>query len=202
VSDIKGIIGVKFGVTRCSALAAIAIAAALCGCSNIDLDNSQPWFRKPLQLFGQTGGYSFADVQEVRRERPVTANDLIEANGSCPPAAAPPPAPSSQVASPAATPVSAPDAGALVDEGISLGMTECEVFYRAGQPSNIQLGNGPNGGRTAVLTYQGGPRPGIYRFEGGRLVEMDRVQVPTPPPQAAKKKPVTAKKPQKNNSQT
>jgi hypothetical protein len=199
---LKGMIGVNVGANRCSALAALAIAVALCGCSNIDLDSSQPWFRKPFELFGQTGGYTFSDVQEQRRDRPITANDLIEANGSCPPPAAPPPAPSSQVASPAATPASAPDAAPVLGEGISLGMSECEVVYSAGQPSNVQLGKNPNGDRTAVLTFQGGPRPGIYRFEGGRLMEMDRVEEPAPPPQAAKKKPAKTKQSAKANTAT
>jgi hypothetical protein len=42
------------------------------------------------------------------------------------------------------------------------------------------------------LSYQGGPRPGIYHFERGRLMQMDRVEVAPPPPQ---KKPAKAKKP-------
>jgi hypothetical protein len=178
-------------------VAALAVIAALGGCGDMGLDASQPWFRKQLDLTGQAGGYTFSDLQESRRDRPLTANDLVETNGSCPPAQAQP-GPSIQNASPAAAPMVAPDSTSLVDEGIALGMTECEVVHRAGAPSNIELGKNPNGDRTAVLTYQSGPRPGIYHFERGRLMEMDSVAGSTPPPEAAKKKPAKPKKPSNN----
>jgi hypothetical protein len=76
---------------------------------------------------------------------------------------------------------------------VGLGMTECEVVARAGPPNSVQLGRNPNGDRTAVLSYQSGPRPGVYHFERGRLMQMDRVEVAAPPP--AKKKPAKTKKP-------
>jgi len=46
-----------------------------------------------------------------------------------------------------------------------------------------------------VLTYTGGPLPGVYRFSVGRLVAIERA--PGPPPTAAKpQKPAKpAKKP-------
>ena len=47
-----------------------------------------------------------------------------------------------------------------------------------------------------MLTYNSGPRPGVYRFAGGRLTEMDRVEVPALPPKPAKKK-IAKKKPGK-----
>jgi hypothetical protein len=168
------------------------MAGVLSSCSNVDWDSSQ-LFRKQLDLFGHsTGGYSYSDLEESRLDRPIGPNDLIEDNGSCPPPAAPP-QPSNQAASPAA----APEVTSLMGEGVGLGMSECEVVYRAGQPSNVQLGKNPNGDRTAVLTFDGGPRPGIYRFERGRLMEMDRVAEPAPPPPVVKKKPV--KKPKKTD---
>jgi hypothetical protein len=67
------------------------------------------------------------------------------------------------------------------------------VVSRAGAPNSVQLGRNPNGDRTAVLSYQSGPRPGVYHFERGRLMQMDRVEVAEPPP--AKKKPAKTKKP-------
>jgi len=88
----------------------------------------------------------------------------------------------------------------VVAEGVGLGMTECEVVLRAGPPNSVQLGRNPNGDRTAVLSYQSGPRPGIYHFERGRLTQMDRVEVAEPPPQAAKKKPAKTKKPATGNN--
>jgi len=191
---------VYLGLNRCGALAALAIAVGLCGCSSVGLDSDQPWFRKPIDVFGANSGYKFSDLQEARRDRVMTANDLIEANGSCPPpVVAAAPASSNQVASPAGSPMASPDAAAALGDTIALGMSECEIVYRAGQPSNIDLGKNPNGDRTAVLTYQSGPRPGIYRFERGRLMEMDRVAEPAAP-QTAKKKPANTKKPAKSNS--
>jgi hypothetical protein len=79
-------------------------------------------------------------------------------------------------------------------------MSECEVVWRAGAPNNVQLGQNPGAVRTAVLTYDSGPRPGVYRFESGRLMEMDGVALPPAPPQVAKKKPVKPKKPPSNNA--
>jgi hypothetical protein len=180
-------------------LAALAMAGALCGCAQLGMDAEQPWFRRPFDFAGQTGGYTFSDVQEARRDRPITANDLIEANGSCPPQVA---APSNQGSSPASAPTAAPENSSTLGEAVALGMTECEVVYRAGPPTNVELGKNPNGDRTAVLTFQSGPRPAIYRFERGRLMQMDSVAATSPPPQVAKKKPAKAKTPPKNNGQT
>lgn len=97
----------------------------------------------------------------------------------------------------------APDAGSLLGEGVSLGMSECEVVYRAGAPGNVQIGKGPGGVRTAVLTFPSGPRAGVYRFEAGRLMEMDRVEEPAAPaPKVAKKKPAKTKQSAKTNDAT
>jgi hypothetical protein len=165
------------------AVVALVVTGVLSGCSNVDWDTSQ-LFRKQFDLFGHaTGGYSYADMEEARLERPIGPNDLIGANGSCLAAVAAPAQPSNQAASPAA----APEVPSALGEGVGLGMSECDIVHRAGQPTNIQLGTNPNGDRTAVLTFQSGPRPGIYRFERGRLVEMDEVAEPAPPPVAKKK---------------
>jgi hypothetical protein len=182
-------------------VAALPIAAALCGCGNLGLDSDQAWFRKPLHLTGQTSGYTFSDTQQTRQDRPITANDLVSASGSCPPpAATAQPAPGG--ASPAAAPAAAPDGSSLLGEGIGLGMSECDVVWRAGAPSNIELGQSPNGDRTAVLTYQSGSRPGIYRFVGGRLMQMDSIGPSAAPPQVATKKPAKTRKPPASNNAT
>jgi hypothetical protein len=176
--------------------AALPIAAALCGCSNLGLDSDQAWFRKPFYLTGQTSGYTFSDTQQTRQDRPITANDLVSASGSCPPPAVTAQAqPAPGGASPAAAPAAAPDGSSLLGEPVGLGMSECDVVWRAGAPGNVELSQSPNGDRTAVLTYQSGSRPGIYRFVGGRLIEMDGVAPTEAPPQVAKKKPAKNKKP-------
>jgi hypothetical protein len=79
-------------------------------------------------------------------------------------------------------------------------MSECDVVSRLGQPTSINLGQYPNGLRSAVLTYNGGPRPGVYRFESGRLSEMDRVEAPQPP--ASEKKVAKKKTPKPASTAT
>ena len=170
---------------------AMSMAVALGGCANVDVGTDQGWFRKPMDFFGRNAGYSYSDLQETRLNKPITDADLIDANGACAAAAPPQAAPSAQAASPAA-PGLPPSA---FGEGVGLGMSECEVLARAGQPNNVQIGKAVNGDRTALLTYNSGPRPGVYHFERGRLMQMDRVDVPPPPPpQVAKKKPAKPKK--------
>jgi hypothetical protein len=176
---------VDLGSIRSGALAALAMAAALGGCANIAWD-SGALFRKPVDVFGRNSGYTYSDLQESRQARPVTDSDLVDANGSCPAAAMP--------VQSGAGPDAPGSAASGIGEGVGLGMTECEVVMRAGPPNSVQLGSNPNGDRTAVISYQGGPRPGIYHFERGRLTQMDRVEV-APSPQATKKKPAKTKKP-------
>lgn len=182
---------------RLIVLAAFA-AVALAGCSS-DVGNGQAWFAKPFDISGRSAGYSFSELSETKKDqRAITPNDLVNANGSCPApvaaaAPAPAPAPGAGPTSPAAAPGG--DASSLVvDGGVGLGMSECDVVSRAGQPSSVQIGSTPGGDRTAVLTFDSGPRAGIYRFLRGGLIEMDAVAAPAPPPQVAKKKPAKPKK--------
>ena len=96
------------------------------------------------------------------------------------------------------SPAPAPDAASLLGGGVALGMNECDVVLRAGQPSSVQIGQNPNGDRTALLTFNAGPRPGVYRFERGVLTEMDRAaQASNPPPPPEKKKASKSAKPQR-----
>jgi hypothetical protein len=193
---------------RSGVLAALAASlVVLGGCA--DVDGTQAWFAKPLDMSGRSAGYSFSELSETKKDqRPITANDLVNGNGSCPaPAppiaaapAAPAPVPGSAAAAPPAAPLGAPtaDPSSLLGGGVALGMSECDLVYRSGQPSSVQIGSAPNGDRTATLTFQSGPHPGIYRFLRGSLTEMDRVAQASAPPQVAKKKPA---KPQKKAAQ-
>jgi hypothetical protein len=194
---------VQLRANLCGAVAALLLAATLCGCANTDVfDQNERWFSRSFDFTGRSGGYTFSELQESSRNRPITAADLVDANGACPPLPAPVPVPV-QSSADGATPIPTAPEGppTLLGQGIALGMSECDVVYRAGGPSNVQLGKSPNGERTSVLTYNSGPRPGIYRFEGGRLMDMDRVEVAPPPPEpktVKKKKPV---KPQQISAQ-
>jgi hypothetical protein len=185
---------VYLGSVRSGLLAALAMTGVLGGCGDVGWD-SGTLFRKPIDVVGRSSGYTYSDLQESRQSRPVTDSDLVDASGSCPAAAAPP-----QPAAGGQGPAAPGNGAAGLGEGVGLGMTECEVVSRAGPPNSVQLGRNPNGDRTAVLNYQSGPRPGIYHFERGRLMQMDRVEVAAPAPQPAKKKPAKTKKPAPSNN--
>jgi hypothetical protein len=109
--------------------------------------------------------------------RAVTAADLVTADGRCPAEAA-----RAQDADPSQEPP-------LVQGGIALQMTECDVVRRAGAPEQLQIGADERGGRAVVITYVRGPRPGIYRFAGGRLQTIERApSAPAERPQKGKAK--------------
>jgi hypothetical protein len=65
--------------------------------------------------------------------------------------------------------------GPIVASGIALGMSECDVVRRAGQPSNVSIGAGKKGERKVVISYLGGDWPGIYEFYSGRLKNIEAV---------------------------
>ena len=176
------------GSVRSGLLAALAMASLLGGCGDTGWD-AGTLFRKPIDVVGRNSGYTYSDLQESRQSRPVSDSDLVDASGSCPAAAAPQAAAGGPAGGPGVPAAGAPALG----EGVGLGMTECEVVTRAGPPNSVQLGRNPNGDRTAILSYQSGPRPGVYHFERGRLMQMDRVEVAPPPPPP--KKPAKTKKP-------
>jgi len=171
-----------------AAFAALAMALALSGCA----DSTAGWFSKPLNLAGNNLGYTYSQLGEARMDRPVTANDLVDANGACPNYAAPATPLAATGSADAGSPASSGTAS-LLGAGVALGMSECDVVARLGQPTAVNLGSNPNGTRSAILTFKSGPRPGLYRFNSGRLAEMDRVEVPPPPPQPEKKKTVKKK---------
>jgi hypothetical protein len=175
--------------------AALALAGALCGCSGSDFESSA-WFKKPINPFGKNLGYSYSQLDEAKKQRRITANDYVDANGACPAPDAPPQAPPAPGAAdaPGAAASSAPS---QLGERVGVGMSECEVVARVGAPTSVNIGKTPRGERNVILTYNSGPRPGVYRFVSGRLTEMDRVEEPPPPPppEPAPKKSAKSKKP-------
>ena len=185
----------EFRANDICVVGALAGALALGACANVDAENKDAWFARPFQFVSRAGGYSFSELQESReRTRPITANDLVAANGSCPPPPAVQQAPAAAPAAAASQPGSAPataDTSTLLGGGIALGMSECDVVFRAGAPSAVQIGKNPNGDRTADLTFNSGPRPGIYHFQAGTLMQIEQAQ--TAPAQTAKKKPASPK---------
>ena len=183
----------QFRANEIGVAGALAIAVALAGCANVDFENRDAWFAKSFEFVSRKGGYTFSELQESRdRTRPITANDLVAANGSCPPPVAPQAPATAAANQPGSTPA-ATDGSTLLGGGIALGMSECDVVFRAGAPSTVQIGKNPNGDRTADLTFSSGPRPGIYHFQAGALVEIERGQTAPAAAQTAKMKPASAK---------
>jgi hypothetical protein len=179
---------------------AMAVAIGLSGCADVDA-NKDSWFAKPFQFVSRNGGYQFSELQETKdRSKVISAGDLVDNKGACP-APLPPtaqaapvqPAPAAAPGNPADAPPDS-DANPLFGGGVALGMSECDIVNRAGAPNSVQLGNNPNGDRTAVLTFNAGPRPGIYHFERGALMEIDGVPAPPAAPKVAKKKPANPPK--------
>ena len=63
-----------------AALAALTTALSVVGCA----DNTTKWFVGPNPFNTTKGGYTYSSLGETRQERPITQNDLIDANGACP----------------------------------------------------------------------------------------------------------------------
>lgn len=184
------------------AVAALMLTVALSGCANPDVfDSNERWFSRSFDISGRNGGYTFSELKDSSaRNRGAGANDLVSPTGACPPPPALAVTPAPVAAGPGVIPNGAPAeavAPSLLGAPVALGMTECEVVDRAGTPSAVQIGANPNGDRTALVTFDSGPRPGIYHFERGRLMDMDRVAVAAPPPKAMKKRPKALRKPKK-----
>jgi hypothetical protein len=198
-SGTRGDCRVLHRLTQSGAFAALMLAVALSGCANPDVfDSNERWFARSFDISGRSGGYTYSELKDTgEHNRPADPNSLLSPNGACPPPPAAVVAAAPVAAGPGVMPNGAPPdaaASSLLGAPIALGMTECDVVDRAGAPSAVQIGSNPNGDRTALVTYDSGPRPGIYHFERGRLMVMDRVAVAAPEPKVMKKKPKVAKR--------
>jgi hypothetical protein len=150
-----------------SALGGLCLLLGACT-SDVNLSS----FNLPRGDFFNTSALSFSGRREEFSLPPPAASELIGSGGQC--AAA-----SSQATADAV-------AAGLVQSGVALQMTECDVVRRAGAPDQIEYP--PNNyERAVVLTFLRGPRPGIYAFRGGRLVSIDRAPEPAAPAKPAKK---------------
>jgi len=170
-------------------IALLALAPALAGCNGAaTLDQMQSdLFSKDAQWFQRSGRLFIRNVSidapPLTPDKPVTAEDLVSADGACP--------------------GMAPPANALTDnsEGapppvggtVALQHTECDVIRGIGAPDSVNISGGPGGGRVATVTYLRGPRAGIYTFTGGRLSSVEAG--PGQPAQPKAAKPKAKKKP-------
>jgi hypothetical protein len=146
-----------------------------------------------------TPDWAKANQARTVTQRAVTQNDLMNADGSC--AASPEAAATDGVA------LASPDAGSApsptVQSGVGLGMFECQVLQRTGSPDTFNIG-AEGTERVTTMTVTRGSWPGLYRFRGGRLVSVERVNVPAPqkPARPAKsKKTATQSQPLRGSQQ-
>jgi hypothetical protein len=93
---------------------------------------------------------------------PVPASALVSAEGTC-----------ADAPENAATPIK-----------LDFGLTECEVLRVAGPASRVEIST-TQGVRVVTMTVTTGAKPGVYRFEAGRLKSLDGM----PEPEKKKGKP-------------
>jgi hypothetical protein len=168
----------------------LVLAPAVAGCSGASdmfqsdlLSKDAEWFKRPGRLFIQNVSI---DAPPLTPTRPVTAEDLVSAEGACP--GMPPPAGPADANASTATPAGAPPQAATGT--VALGHTECDVVRGIGAPNAVNISNSPRGDRVAVINFSQGPRAGIYTFTGGRLTAIERGAEPVaaPKPDKPKKK--------------
>lgn len=176
-------------------LAALLLAPLLTGCAGGVGDMFQSdLLSKDAQWFSRTGRLTINNVSietpPLTPNKPVTAEDLVSADGGCP--GMPPPAGPADANALTEGAAAAPPP--VVTGTVALGHTECDVVRGIGQPDSVNLSS--NGGeRVAVVTYTHGPRAGIYTFSAGRLSSVERGAEPVEQPKAAKKPRTVKKKP-------
>ncbi|NWL69524.1 hypothetical protein FBF72_15990 [Bradyrhizobium elkanii] len=145
----------------------LVLAPGLAGCSGAGSDlfsRDAEWFSRPGRVFIRNISI---ESPPLTPDKPVTNDDLVSADGSCP-GMAPPPQPTGG--------------------SVALGHTECDVVRGIGAPDSVNLSSGPGGERVAVVTWSRGARAGIYTFSSGRLSSVERGPDPVPEPKQAKPK--------------
>jgi hypothetical protein len=168
-------------IKRKRLLALLVFAPVLAGCGGAsDMFNREAeWFSGPNRLFIRN-----IEAPPLSLEKPVTAEDLVSAEGYCPGMAprAASPADANAAADGAAGAAVVPSTSGTV----ALGHTECDVVRGIGPPATVSLSNNPRGNRVAVVTYTQGQRAGIYTFTAGRLTSIERGPEQEAPPKTAK----------------
>jgi hypothetical protein len=162
-------------------LAMLLLAPVISGCSGTSdiLSKDADWFSRPGRLFIRN-----IEAPPLSPNKPITADDLVSAEGYCPGMAPP--------ANPAdANALSDGSAGAPTPSTtgtVALGHTECDVVRGIGAPVSVNISKNERGDRLAVVTYLQGQRAGIYTFTAGRLTSVERAPEQEAPPTAAKPK--------------
>jgi hypothetical protein len=169
-------------------LALLLFAPVIAGCSGASDMFSSDLLSKDAEWFSRSGRLFIKNVSietpPLTPNKPVTAEDLVSAEGFCP--GMPPPggpANANALAEGAAAAPTAPRTGT-----VALGHTECDVVRGIGAPDNVNLSRNPRGDRVAVVTFSRGQRAGIYTFTAGRLSSIERGAEPVEQPATPKPK--------------
>jgi hypothetical protein len=169
-------------------LALLLFAPVITGCAGASdmfqsdlLSRDAEWFSRSGRLFIKSVSI---ETPPLTPNKPITAEDLVSAEGSCP-GMAPPggPAGANALAEGAAAAPTASTTGT-----VALGHTECDVVRGIGAPDSVNLSNNGRGDRVAVINYSRRQRAGIYTFTAGRLSSIERGPEPVEQPKAAKSK--------------
>jgi hypothetical protein len=167
------------------ALVLFAPILAGCGATSSDIFSSDllskdaEWFSRSGRLFIKNVSI---DTPPLSPDRPVTAADLVSADGACPGMAAAG-VPANANASSEGSAVAPSTTG-----NVALGHTECDVVRGIGAPDSVNISNNERGDRVAVVTFSRGQRAGIYTFTSGRLSSIERGSDPVAEPKTAKPK--------------
>ena len=156
-------------------------APLIAGCSGASdiMTRDADWFSRPGRLFIRN-----IEAPPLSPNKPVTADDLVSAEGYCPGMGPPGNPADANAATDGAAAAPVPTTTGTV----ALGHTECDVVRGIGAPASVNLSSNPRGDRVAVVTYVQGQRAGIYTFTSGRLTSIERGPEPVAPPKTAKSK--------------
>ena len=160
-----------------------ALAPLITGCSTAEMLQSD-LLSKDAQWFSRSGRLFIRNVSietpPLSPDTPVTATDLVSADGACPGMG---PAENASALADSAAGAPPPATGT-----VALGHTECDVVRGIGAPDNVSFSNNSRGDRVTVVTFSRGARAGIYTFTAGRLTSIERGPEPVAPPRTAKPK--------------
>jgi hypothetical protein len=158
----------------------------IAGCSGASDMFSSDLLSRDAEWFSRSGRLFIRSIEAppLSPNRPITAEDLVSAEGYCPGMAPPAGSPADANAATDGAAPAPPTTGT-----VALGHTECDVVRGIGAPVSVNLSNNGRGDRVAVITYSQGPRAGIYTFTAGRLSSVERGPEPVAPPKTAKSKP-------------
>jgi hypothetical protein len=166
-------------------LALLLLAPVMAGCSSASDIFSSEILSKDAEWFSRSGRLFIRNIEAppLSPNKPVTAEDLVSADGLCPGMAPPGPANANALTEGAAGAPTASTTGT-----VALGHAECDVVRGIGAPDSVNLSNNARGDRVAVINFSHGQRAGIYTFTSGRLTSIERGSEPEAPPKTAKSK--------------